>query len=83
MTFINNDNKEEDEKLIDKYIRGELTTSEKSDFEERMKSTEFQEKLSEAQMIAGSAKYIALKDKLDMLKDLEDSLGKNDNKSDS
>jgi len=82
MTFSNNNFTEEDE-LIDKFIHDKLTNSESVEFDKRMKSSKFRNKLSQAEIIANSTKYIALKEKLDMLKDLEDSLGKNNQKSDS
>ncbi len=83
MTFSKNDFKEGDDVLIDKFLKGELSPTEKNEFDERMKSSYFRKELSQAEIIAGSAKYIAMKEKLDMLKDLENSLGKNNQKSDS
>ena len=83
MTFINNDFREGDDELIDKFLQGKLTKTESIAFEERLKSEDFKKKLEDAELIAGSAKFIALKDKLDMLKDLEDSLGQNNQSSDN
>jgi len=74
---------EEDQTLIDKYLTSSLNEDETILFQSKLNNKSFVKLLNETKEIKKTVTTGDMLSKLEMLKDLEDSLGKNSSSSDS